>query len=193
MRHPVSRALTGLGVVACVIGVGTIAYAHLSVGPELQRSVDVARRLADDAAGAVDALREVSRGADAARPPSLGVVGDATATLGPGIALFAAMRTPLGAIPGDAAGRLQAAVDDLLADARRLQRSSTALETSLRRHPVPSLTPTVDAAGARVGEVRTLLAENDPARGMTLLADLLAGLYLVMGAALIVVGRIVER
>jgi hypothetical protein len=34
-------------------GIGTIAYAHLAVSPELHRSVDVARRAVNDAATAL--------------------------------------------------------------------------------------------------------------------------------------------
>jgi len=55
------------------------------------------------------------------------------------------------------------------------------------------LQPALAAASARIRETQSILADTDPARAMTLLADFIAGLYLVMGGALITMGRALSQ
>jgi hypothetical protein len=67
---PVRRLLSLIGALAVAVGVGTVAYAHLAVAPELERSVSVLRRVTDDAAATIGLLSETAEATDAVRPPS---------------------------------------------------------------------------------------------------------------------------
>jgi hypothetical protein len=225
----VSRLFTFLGGVAIAIGVGAIAYAHLAVAPDLQRSVDVARRLTDDAARGVDALFETSEASDAVRGPAQEVTSRTIAVAQPTITMLDALAATLREIPGTGGGpvagvrrlaerivpvgrgdapapeadersplgqnvtKLRRAVDALTNDTRRLHQAALAMDGVARRHEVPSFQPTVAALGLRVGEIRAILAETNPARGMTFLADFIAGIYLIVGTALVLVGHAASR
>jgi hypothetical protein len=223
-----SRLFTVLGGVAIAIGIGAIAYAHLAVAPDLQRSVDVARRLTDDAARGVDALFETAEASDAVRGPAQEVTSRTIAVAQPTITMLDALADTLREIPGTGGGpvagvrrlaerivpvgrdapapeadersslgqnvtKLRRAVDALTNDTRRLRQAALAMDGVARRHEVPSFQPTVAALGMRVGEIRAILAETNPARGMTFLADFIAGIYLIVGTALVLVGHGASR
>jgi hypothetical protein len=186
----VRRLLTVIGVVSVLIGSGAIAYAHIFVAPELRRSVDVLGRVADDSAATIAALSRMAEATDALRAPGEDVTRRSVAALKPGIAMLESLADTARAIPvPPSLAKLAGAVDDLTAEARRLQTASRAFVAQMDRHETPSFRPVLAAAAVRIQETQGLLAYNDPARGMTLLADLIAGTYIVLGAALIVVAR----
>ncbi len=203
------RLLTWLGGISIAVGVGAIAYAHVMVAPYLQRSVDVARRLVDDGAATMIALAESESATEAVRTPSDEVTRRNVATLKPAVAVFEALAGTLRVVPGaggegpaesseharTAAGlpgnlaKLRRAIDSLAGEGERVRTAALALESAKREHPLPSLQPAIAAATARIHETQSILADTDPARAVTLLADFIAGLYLFMGGALIAVGR----
>jgi hypothetical protein len=195
------------------VGFVAIAYAHVIVAPYLQRSVDVARRLVDDGLATTIALSETAASADALRAPGEQVVRRSVATLQPSIAVFEAVADTLRVVPGatgdrDAAAsdgpppaaglpgsvrKLRRAIDGLVGEAEHVRTAALALEAEKRRHRVPSMQPALAAAGARLRETQAILADTNPARGMTMLADLIAGLYLFLGGALIATGRAISQ
>jgi hypothetical protein len=208
--------LTLIGGGSAAVGVAAIAYAHLAVAPDLERSVDVLRRVADDCAATIAVLSEIAAATDAVRAPGEDVTRRSVAALKPAIAMLEALGDTLRAVPGTGAGatsgvakllgggksggdgapdlpgtlaKLDRTVGDLTDEVRRLRTASLAFEAGMDRHETPSLRPTLAAAAARVRETQTILADDDPARGMTMLADLIAGIYVVVGAALVVVAR----
>jgi hypothetical protein len=200
--------MTLLGGVAITIAIATIAYAHLSMGRDLQRTVDVLRRTANDSVAAVGTLTWMARSTDAVRGPGEDVTRRSIAAIEPGIAVLEALADMLRVVPGAAKSdvkygdssdlpsslsRLRSGVDRLTADARRMRTASQTLAARMRKHEIPSMQPDLAAAGARVRELRDVLHDANPARGITLLVDLIAGLYLIFGGALIVVGRTLRR
>jgi hypothetical protein len=58
---------------------------------------------------------------------------------------------------------------------------------------MPTFRPAVAAAAARVRETQDILAETNPARNMTLLADGIAGIYLIIGATLLTLAHAVGK
>jgi hypothetical protein len=84
-------------------------------------------------------------------------------------------------------------VDTLTNEAQGLRKAAVTLEDETARHPMPTLRPVVAAAATRVRETQDILAETNPARNMTLLADLIAGIYLVIGATLLTLARAVGK
>jgi hypothetical protein len=204
----VARILTLLGGVSISVGIGAIAYAHVAVAPYLQRTVDVARRLIDDGAATTITLRESALSTEALRAPSKELTDRSVATLKPSIAVFEALADTLRVIPGatdDGAGessdrgrsaaglpgslgKLRRSIDTLAGEAEHVRTAAIALDAETRRHPMSSLQPAIAAIGARIRETQAILADTDPARTMTLLADLIAGLYLFLGGALVAIG-----
>jgi hypothetical protein len=78
-------------------------------------------------------------------------------------------------------------------EAQGLRKAAVTLEDETARHPMPTFRPAVAAAAARVRETQDILAETNPARNMTLLADGIAGIYLVIGATLLTLARAVGK
>jgi hypothetical protein len=76
-------------------------------------------------------------------------------------------------------------LDTVSVEAQKLRTVALAVETESGRHPVPSLQPALTGATARIRETQDILDETNPARDMTLLADLIAGIYLVIDATLL--------
>jgi hypothetical protein len=195
------------------VGVVAIAYAHVMVAPYLHRSVDVARRLVDDGLAATITLSETAASANALGGPGEEVVRRSAATLAPSIAVFEALADTLRVVPGasgdrDAAAsdgpprgaglagsvrKLRRAIEGLVGEAEHVRTAALALEAEKRRHRVPSVQPALAAAGARLRETQAILAETNPARTTTMLADLIAGLYLFLGGALVVTGRALSQ
>jgi hypothetical protein len=215
----IRRLLNLLGIVAVAVGLGTLVYAHIAVAPELERSVGILRRVTDDAAATIGLLAQTAAATDAVRPPSRDVTTTSVEAMTPAIVMLDALADTLQALPGvereaadvasgsdrgkKPAGRtgpdgatglssglakLGRAVDDLNTEARRLRTASRELDAQMKRHQVPSLQPSLTAAAARIQEMQDILTRSDPARGL-LLVDLVAGIYLVMGATLLTVAR----
>jgi hypothetical protein len=213
----VGRLLQCIGGLAILAGVGTIAYAHLAVSPELHRSVDVARQAVNDAATALVVLSRSVEATEALRPPTAELTHRNLAVLKLTIALLEGLPETLRLIPsagGTSSGeqpaepakgarpsaglpsslaKLGRAVDALTNEAQGLRKAAVTLEDETARHPMPTLRPVVAAAAARVRETQDILAETNPARNMTLLADLIAGIYLVIGAMILTLARAVGK
>ena len=213
----VSRLLNTIGGLAIAVGVGTMAYAHIAVDPALRRSVDVARQAVNDGAAALVLLSESVEATEALRPPTEEVTRRSVALLKPAIALLEGLSETVRLIPGaggappnegtvessrptrataslpGSLAKLGRAVDTLTEEAQGLRKAALALEAETGRHPSSTLQPVVAAVTARIGETQNILADTDPAGKMTLLADLIAGIYLVMGGTLIAVARTVEQ
>jgi hypothetical protein len=209
----VCRLLQCIGGLAILVGIGTIAYAHLAVSPELHRSVDVARRAVNDGATALVVLSQSVEATEALRPPTAELTHRNLAVLKLTIALLeglpetlrlisSAGGTSSGEQPAEPAkgarpsaglpaslAKLGRAVAALTDEAQGLRKAAVTLEEETARHPMPSFRPAVAAAAARVRETQDILAETNPARNMTLLADLIAGIYLVIGAMLLTLAR----
>ena len=211
------RPTTVLGVASIAIGVGAMIYAHVGVAPDLQRTEDVVRRLVADTAFAVGELQRAAEATDAVRLPTEDATRRSVAALDPGLAMLDALAGTLRAIPGTdttaASGvgrassgsdddarrgtaglgtslaRLERAVTDAAADVRALRHASLVMESATERHPLPSFQPTLATVAARVDETQAILADTRPARGITLLFDLIAGMYVMLGAGLLVVHR----
>jgi hypothetical protein len=215
------RLLMLLGALSMVIGLASMLYLHAFVARDLQRTVDVSRRLIDDAIVGVAALSQTAAATDAVRGPSNEAVARSVAMLDPAIALLGAMDRSLGALPGGPSetkgivGRLsealrpedgtaddgvlagvadlRRAIRDAAADARRLRHPSRAMSAAMQRHDIPSFQPVLAALRDRLHETRSILTDTNPARGVTVLADLVAGVYVVLGGALVLAARMLER
>jgi hypothetical protein len=197
-----------LGGASILIGVIVLVYAHAAMARDLQRSVDLGRRVISDAIDAVGVLSNLAVSTDAIRERSEEVTRRSATVLRPGVDMLDAVADALRVIPGaegssaaesKGAGSVTAlpeqlrrtaeALKKLTAEARALRTSTAAVAVTLDRHPPPSLRPTLDVADARLSEAQALLHDANPARGITLMVDLIAGVYVVIGAALLAVAR----
>jgi hypothetical protein len=174
----VCRLLQCIGGLAILVGIGTIAYAHLAVSPELHRSVDVARRAVNDAATALVMVSQSVEATEALRPPTAELTHRNLAVLKLTIALLEGLPETLRLIPsagGTSSGeqpaepskgarpavglaasltKLGRAVAALTDEAQGLRKAAVTLEEETARHPMPTFRPAVAAAAARVRETQ---------------------------------------
>ena len=219
----IDRILTLLGAVSIAIGLAAIGYAHLSAAKDLQRAVDVIRRLLDDGMMGLTAVHRTAAAADAVRAPSLEFTVRSIAALDPTIDALQALNGSLenlpgvgkpGAmrrlarkiLPGDQDDEVQPddgllrhleqlrrATEEAMVDARRLRVTALEMQDAMQRQEIESFQPTLLALQERLRETRAILTEANPARGITVLIDLIAGTYVVIGGALVLLGRAMAR
>jgi hypothetical protein len=120
----VCRLLQCIGGLAILGGIGTIAYAHLAVSPELHRSVDVARRAVNDAATALVVVSQSVEATEALRPPTAELTHRNLAVLKLTIALLEGLPETLRLIPsaGDFLGRATRGASQRCSTGRRIGR-----------------------------------------------------------------------
>jgi hypothetical protein len=192
--HAAARALTILGGLSLVIGVATIGYAHFSTGPDLTRFFDLVRRAVHDAEAGIALLARTVRTTAAVHEATGRLSRRNDALLGSAIDASERLADATSDV-GEAVAPLVTVVERLgrdlrtvIAHARQVREAARALAARARDGDPAAAAPLVARAEERIEEARVLVTETRPERAIVLLADLIGGLYILLGVALMVAG-----
>lgn len=216
MPRAAPRILIGLGVLAIAIGLGTIVAAHAVVQPRAGQAIATMRRTLLDAQSGMAIMAKAQEAA--LRQGDLAgrlaehtdrLSGAAIATIDDMAGATEGLSTASGAVAGvsrrlgldddeDDGGRPDGAAESLArlhgdlerlgAEARQVRDATRAVTARTSIESIEQLDPIITGFGDRLAEFKALLDRNPLALGVALLADMVAGIYLLLGAALIGLG-----